>query len=81
VGSFSILPIGTYAALTNFHQPRDTTAKLNQLVSDGVRRCGGLIGTIHGTYRLLQSFGRAPPVRVALCFQSSSAATEGLLMG
>jgi hypothetical protein len=25
VGSFSILPIGTYAASTNFHQPRDTT--------------------------------------------------------
>jgi hypothetical protein len=25
VGSFSILPIGTYAASSNFHQPRDTT--------------------------------------------------------
>jgi hypothetical protein len=25
VGSFSILPIGTYAASANFHQPRDTT--------------------------------------------------------
>jgi len=25
VGSFSILPIGTYATSTNFHQPRDTT--------------------------------------------------------
>ncbi|MGH6895215.1 MAG: hypothetical protein ACREJ5_01525, partial [Geminicoccaceae bacterium] len=25
VGSFSILPIGTYATSANFHQPRDTT--------------------------------------------------------
>jgi hypothetical protein len=25
VGSFSILPIGTYAASANFHQLRDTT--------------------------------------------------------
>ena len=25
MGSFSIVPIGTYAASTNFHQPRDTT--------------------------------------------------------
>ena len=25
MGSFSILPIGTYAASANFHQPRDTT--------------------------------------------------------
>jgi hypothetical protein len=25
VGSFSIFPIGTYAASSNFHQPRDTT--------------------------------------------------------
>ena len=27
VGSFSIAPIGTYAASTNFHQPRDTTCR------------------------------------------------------
>jgi hypothetical protein len=26
VGSLSIVPIGTYAASANFHQPRDTTA-------------------------------------------------------
>ena len=28
MGSFSIVPIGTYAASTNFHQPRDTTYDL-----------------------------------------------------
>ena len=27
MGSFSILPIGTYAASANFHQPRDTTIR------------------------------------------------------
>jgi hypothetical protein len=28
VGSFSIVPIGTYAASTNFHQLRDTTGQI-----------------------------------------------------
>jgi hypothetical protein len=28
VGSFSIVPIGTYATSANFHQPRDTTVRL-----------------------------------------------------
>ena len=33
MGSFSILPIGTYAASTNFHQPRDTTTANGQTLS------------------------------------------------
>ena len=33
VGSFPILPTGTYAASSNFHQPRDTT-RLPVLITD-----------------------------------------------
>jgi hypothetical protein len=36
VGSFSILPIGTYAASTNFHQLRDTTAGQNVMVNEAI---------------------------------------------
>jgi Kef-type K+ transport system membrane component KefB len=36
VGSFSILPIGTYAASANFHQPRDTTAMTALINKEGV---------------------------------------------
>jgi len=36
VGSFSILPIGTYATSTNFHQPRDTTVLDTKDICEGV---------------------------------------------
>jgi hypothetical protein len=35
VGSFSIFPIGTYAASSNFHQPRDTTPDILERILDG----------------------------------------------
>jgi hypothetical protein len=43
VGSFSIAPIGTYAASTNFHQPRDTTLVSPDAVNGGekMHRRGG----------------------------------------
>jgi hypothetical protein len=45
VGSFSILPIGTYAASANFHQPRDTT--LDGSDSDCVQNFTSYLAT-HG---------------------------------
>jgi hypothetical protein len=37
VGSFPILPIGTYAASSNFHQPRDTTQPVEAFLSEGLK--------------------------------------------
>ena len=38
VGSFSILPIGTYATSTNFHQPRDTTSAARRRLLQAQRK-------------------------------------------